>query len=114
MTYSDGAAYIGDFKFGQRHGYGVMEYANGGHYDGSWVHNFREGDGTYNFEDEVSACGRARACVCVRVLLCISSPVCLPIFPLLCRFETLLSSFTRFSRMVYFVVLYCLDLVCQQ
>ncbi|KAL7683894.1 putative EF-hand domain pair protein [Plasmopara halstedii] len=39
--------YTGDWKDGQKHGYGALVYANGNKYEGEWVMNRREGHGIY-------------------------------------------------------------------
>ncbi|KAG6615029.1 n-carbamoylputrescine amidase [Phytophthora cinnamomi] len=39
--------YTGDWKDGQKHGYGALMYANGNKYEGEWVENKRQGRGVY-------------------------------------------------------------------
>ncbi|KAG2772025.1 hypothetical protein PC129_g18627 [Phytophthora cactorum] len=44
--------YTGDWKDGQKHGYGALLYANGNKYEGEWVENKREGRGVYWVEEK--------------------------------------------------------------
>ncbi|OWZ13857.1 hypothetical protein PHMEG_00012746 [Phytophthora megakarya] len=44
--------YTGDWKDGQKHGYGALLYANGNKYEGEWVANKRHGRGVYWVEDK--------------------------------------------------------------
>jgi hypothetical protein len=42
---SEEGKYVGDYQEALRHGYGVMEYSNGDHYEGWWANGLREGEG---------------------------------------------------------------------
>ncbi|GMF51599.1 unnamed protein product [Phytophthora fragariaefolia] len=44
--------YTGDWKDGQKHGYGALMYANGSKYEGEWVENKRQGRGVYWVEEK--------------------------------------------------------------
>jgi hypothetical protein len=44
------AKYSGDYKDGVKEGTGRMVYPNGDIYDGSWVGNVMEGEGTYQYK----------------------------------------------------------------
>ncbi|KAL4177807.1 hypothetical protein KRP22_002733 [Phytophthora ramorum] len=44
--------YTGDWKDGQKHGYGALLYANGSKYEGEWVENKRQGRGVYWVEEK--------------------------------------------------------------
>ncbi|KAG7378455.1 hypothetical protein PHYPSEUDO_010078 [Phytophthora pseudosyringae] len=44
--------YTGDWKDGQRHGYGALLYANGNKYEGEWVENKRQGRGVHWVEEK--------------------------------------------------------------
>lgn len=56
VTYSVTGKYTGDWKDGEKHGYGVFVYANGSKYEGEWVRDKRHGKGTYWVGDK----GKAR------------------------------------------------------
>jgi hypothetical protein len=44
--------YTGDWKDGQKHGYGALLYATGNKYEGEWVENNRQGRGVYWVEEK--------------------------------------------------------------
>ncbi|KAE9029524.1 hypothetical protein PF005_g1566 [Phytophthora fragariae] len=44
--------YTGDWKDGQKHGYGALMYATGNKYEGEWVDNKRQGRGVYWVEEK--------------------------------------------------------------
>ncbi|KAL3663376.1 hypothetical protein V7S43_011781 [Phytophthora oleae] len=44
--------YTGDWKDGQKHGYGALLYANGNKYEGEWEENKRQGRGVYWVEEK--------------------------------------------------------------
>lgn len=43
--------YVGEWKNGFRHGYGVFFYSNGGKYEGLWDSNYKHGFGIFTFHD---------------------------------------------------------------
>ena len=47
-----GFNYTGDFKDGKRHGIGKYVYPNGGTYEGDWVNDIREGEGTLTYDND--------------------------------------------------------------
>lgn len=46
-----GCRYEGQFKNGQRHGYGALHYATGAKYEGEWQAEQKHGRGVFIFED---------------------------------------------------------------
>eukprot|EP01035_Chromulina_nebulosa_P027401 gene27401-36041_t len=44
------ARYEGDYKDGLKHGFGKMKFPNGDLYEGEWVENKIEGEGTYTYK----------------------------------------------------------------
>lgn len=51
--------YEGAFKGGYRNGKGKIQFASGNFYDGEWVNNKKEGNGTMNWvtnKEKVSPC----------------------------------------------------------
>ena len=47
-----GFNYTGDFKDGKRHGTGRYIYPNGDTYDGYWVNDIRQGEGTLTYDND--------------------------------------------------------------
>ena len=47
-----GFNYMGDIKDGKRHGTGKFIYQNGDTYDGEWVNDLKEGEGTYTYKND--------------------------------------------------------------
>lgn len=43
--------YVGNFVNGQRHGYGVFNYASGARYSGLWNRNLKSGRGEFTFKN---------------------------------------------------------------
>ena len=43
----DGASYVGNYKDGMKHGYGIYHWPDGSVYHGDWVHNAISGQGIY-------------------------------------------------------------------
>ena len=52
MIYSDENIYEGQWHEGKRNGYGVLTKRNGDHFEGHWVNNMREGQGSYYYHDK--------------------------------------------------------------
>jgi len=46
MVYNCGDNYEGDFEFGKKHGQGLYSWSDGDYYDGNWVNDSAEGQGT--------------------------------------------------------------------
>jgi len=49
-TLVEKARYTGNYKDGQKHGVGKMIYPNGDIYEGEWVENRMEGEGSYTYK----------------------------------------------------------------
>jgi len=52
--YESGDVYVGDFKDGQRHGYGIYTSVQGHRYEGEWFADQRHGIGTLTFATKSS------------------------------------------------------------
>ena len=52
MIYSNENIYEGQWHEGKRNGYGVLTKRNGDHFEGHWVDDFREGQGSYFYHDK--------------------------------------------------------------
>jgi hypothetical protein len=50
-TYSDGSRYVGEYKYGERHGHGTMMWSYGTKYVGEYVHDKKHGQGTFTWPD---------------------------------------------------------------
>lgn len=50
--------YVGEWKNGFRHGYGVFFYSNGAKYEGIWDQNYKHGFGIFTFHDGSQYIGR--------------------------------------------------------
>ena len=48
-TFPTGDKYVGEFKYGIRHGQGTFTFANGDKYVGEWKNDQLHGQGTYTF-----------------------------------------------------------------
>ncbi|HFC01123.1 MAG TPA: hypothetical protein ENJ53_09995 [Phaeodactylibacter sp.] len=51
ITYPDGTFYKGEFRRGVPDGVGLMEYEDGSFYKGEWFNGLKEGHGTYTFAE---------------------------------------------------------------
>jgi hypothetical protein len=49
--------YIGEWRHGQRHGYGVFLYSNGSKYEGMWENNSKNGFGIFTNQDGTQTVG---------------------------------------------------------
>ena len=52
MIYANENIYEGQWHEGKRNGYGVLTKRNGDHFEGHWVNDFREGQGSYFYHDK--------------------------------------------------------------
>ena len=50
--------YVGEWKNGFRHGYGIFFYSNGAKYEGMWDQNYKHGFGVFTFQDGEQYIGR--------------------------------------------------------
>ena len=50
--YSNGNKFEGEYKNGQKEGYGVYYYSNGDKFEGKWKNNNKEGYGIYYYSSE--------------------------------------------------------------
>lgn len=47
VRYNDGSSYVGEFREGKKHGYGLWISCNGSRYEGYWFEGERDGVGTF-------------------------------------------------------------------
>ncbi|GFQ00890.1 phosphatidylinositol 4-phosphate 5-kinase 9 [Phtheirospermum japonicum] len=59
-TWSDGCKYVGEWKFGTRHGHGKIQFPNGSTYEGEFSGGYMHGSGTYTKPDRTKYNGRWR------------------------------------------------------
>ena len=52
MIYSNGDVYEGMWSMGKRSGYGVLTKRCGDHFEGHWVNDMREGQGSYFYSQK--------------------------------------------------------------
>lgn len=52
MIYANENIYEGQWHEGKRNGYGVLTKRNGDHFEGHWVNDMREGQGSYFYHDK--------------------------------------------------------------
>jgi hypothetical protein len=52
MIYANENIYEGQWHEGKRNGYGVLTKRNGDHFEGHWVNDLREGQGSYFYHDK--------------------------------------------------------------
>lgn len=52
MIYENENIYEGQWHEGKRNGYGVLTKRNGDHFEGHWVNDMREGQGSYYYHDK--------------------------------------------------------------
>lgn len=52
MIYSNENIYEGQWHESKRNGYGVLTRRNGDHFEGHWVNDLREGQGSYYYHDK--------------------------------------------------------------
>jgi hypothetical protein len=50
-TYDNGDRYEGEWKNGERHGKGTMDYADGNKYTGTWVNGEKLGQGVFIWDN---------------------------------------------------------------
>lgn len=51
MIFKNGDVYVGQWFEGRRNGYGVLTKRIGDHFEGSWVNDLREGQGSYFYAE---------------------------------------------------------------
>ena len=52
MIYANENIYEGQWHEAKRNGYGVLTKRNGDHFEGHWVNDMREGQGSYFYQDK--------------------------------------------------------------
>jgi hypothetical protein len=61
VEYNNGDKYVGEFRYGERHGQGLYTYSDGSSYEGQWKNGLEHGQGKHTSKDGISYEGEWKA-----------------------------------------------------